>query len=449
MVSEQQAIGQASASLTLLGTPGQVEMRAAFRAVQTLTAPIRPMVIAPSGKSLLRTWRRKYPKIGLVVLAYVAFVALGMPDGLLGVAWPSIRASFSIPLDAVGLLISASVAGYLTSSSLSGPLMAHLGVGKVLAASCAMTGAGLIGYTLVPAWWMMVLLGVAAGLGAGAIDAGLNTYVAAHFGEGLMQWLHASYGIGVTLGPIIMTGALATLNSWRVGYAVVGSFQLALATCFALTLSIWNQKQAAGGSQEPKRLTDYKTPLGETLRQPRVWLSVLMFFLYTGSEVSLGTWAYTLLIESRGIRPQVAGLWAGSYWATFTVGRVVAGLYAKRAGVNLIVLGSLAAAWLGTGLLWRNPAPVANLLAVAWIGFAIAPIFPALTSGTSRRVGVHLAANTIGMQMAAAGLGAAIIPSLVGVLARRVSLEVIPVCLMVLFAGLLGLYALAKSGSKT
>jgi MFS family permease len=129
---------------------------------------------------------RNYPKIGLVLLAYVAFIALGMPDGLLGVAWPSIRDTFSIPLDAIGMLLSASVAGYLTSSFLSGPLIARWGVGRVLAASCAMTGVALIGYTVVPFWWMMVLLGVLAGLGAGAIDAGLNTYVAAHFGEGLM-----------------------------------------------------------------------------------------------------------------------------------------------------------------------------------------------------------------------------------------------------------------------
>ena len=109
----------------------------------------------------------------------------------------------------------------------------------------------LIGYTLVPAWWMMVLLGVVAGLGAGAIDAGLNTYVAAHFGEGLMQWLHASWGIGVTLGPIIMTIGLTTLNSWHVGYRVVGGFQLALAACFVLTLAMWDQKGASPGAKNP------------------------------------------------------------------------------------------------------------------------------------------------------------------------------------------------------
>jgi fucose permease len=399
----------------------------------------------------LNIWTKikHYPKVGLVILAFVAFISLGMPDGLLGVAWPSIRASFSIPLDAVGMLLTAAVAGYMTSSFLNGPLIARWGVGKVLAASCALTGFALIGYTLVPQWWMMVLLGVVAGLGAGAIDAGLNTYVAAHFGEGLMQWLHASYGIGVTLGPIIMTIALTALNSWHVGYRVVGGFQLVLATCFVLTLAMWNQKDAAATGAEPKRLTDYKTPMGETLRQPRVWLSVLLFFLYVGAEVSLGTWTYTLLTESRGIDPAAAGLWAGSYWATFTIGRVVAGVFAKRVGIKRLVLGGLVGALLGAVLLGWNPFTAASLLAVALIGFAIAPIFPALMSGTSQRVGEHFAANTIGMQMAAAGLGTAVIPSLVGMLARRSSLEIIPICLITLFAALFGAYVLAvNTGTK-
>jgi len=280
-------------------------------------------------------------------------------------------------------------------------------------------------------------------LGAGSIDAGLNTYVAAHFGEGLMQWLHASYGIGVTLGPIIMTITLTALDSWRVGYRIVGGFQLVLAACFVLTLAMWDKTKAPVGSVEPKRLTDYKTPLGETLRQPRVWLSALLFFLYVGAEVSFGTWTYSLLVESRGISPAVAGLWVGSYWATFTIGRVVAGLYAKRIGVNLLVLGGLAGALLGTLLLSWNPSEAANLLAVALIGFSIAPIFPAFMSGTSQRVGANFAANTIGIQIAATGLGTAVIPSTVGVLARQYSLEVIPVCMAIVFTGLFALYVLA------
>jgi fucose permease len=170
---------------------------------------------------------------------------------------------------------------------------------------------------------------------------------------------------------------------------------------------------------------------------------MVLFFLYVGSEASLGTWAYTLLVESRGISPKVAGLWAGSYWASFTVGRAMAGLYAKRVGVATLVRVSLIAALVGAVLMWWNPAAWTNAMAVALIGLAIAPVFPALMSGTSQLVGVHFAANTIGMQMAAGALGAAVIPSVVGILARRSSLEVVPVCLVVLFAGLLGLSAVA------
>jgi fucose permease len=385
----------------------------------------------------------KNSRTGLVLLAYLAFIALGMPDGLLGVGWPSIRSSFGLPLDALGLLLTTSMAGYVTSSFASGSLISRMGVGKLLALSCAMTGAGLIGYTLVPSWWMMVVLGVFAGLGAGAIDAGLNTYMAANFGEGLMQWLHASYGIGITSGPLIMTYAINSLNSWRVGYIIVGAVQLTLALCFTLTLPMWKQKSNPGESLENQKLTDYKTPLAETLKRPEVWLSVFLFFVYVGAEASLGTWAYTLLTESRGIPTTTAGFWAGSYWAMFTIGRIFAGIFARRIGVNRLVQASSMGALLGAVLLWWNPSDAASLTAVAVIGLSIAPIFPGLVSGTSQRVSPRFAANTIGMQMGATGLGAAAIPGLVGVLAKNTSLEMIPVCMFILFATLLLFFSIA------
>jgi fucose permease len=367
-----------------------------------------------------------------VILAFAAFIALGMPDGLLGIAWPSIRESFSVPLDAAGYLLAAGVTGYVTSSFLSGSVIARIGVGTILVISCFLTGTVLIAYTLVPSWWMFIVIGAAGGLGAGAIDAGLNTYAAAHFSERFMQWLHASYGIGISAGPFIMTLALINLNSWRFGYHIAGAFQIVLAVCFILTLSVWNPEHVPG-TQKTRRLTDYKTSLWSTLKSSGAWLSMLLFFLYTGSEVSLGTWGYTLLTESRGINNESAGFWAGSYWVFFTIGRFLAGVYAEKTGVNMLVTFSLAAALTGSLLLWWNPFDLSNLLSVSLIGLAIAPIFPALMSGTSDRVGINFAANTIGLQMAAGALGTALIPGITGILARRITLEVIPVCLAVLF----------------
>ncbi len=387
-------------------------------------------------------------KIGLILLAYIAFISLGLPDGLLGVAWPSIRKEFVLPLDSLGLLLAAATAGYLISSFFSGKVMARLGIGGTLAVSCLTTGLGLLGYTLAPAWWMIVLLGIVAGLGAGAIDAGINTYIASEHSEGLMQWLHASFGIGVTLGPIIMTAGLNAFSSWRWGYVAVGAAQVALAVCFGLTASIWKRetqgKAPAAEAEDSRRLLDYHTSQRATLSQGRVWLSLVIFFLYTGTELTLGAWAYTLLTESRGIAPQVAGLAAGSYWATFTVGRILAGLYTRKVSNDIILRVSFLLALAGAVLVWWNPSQGVSLAGVALVGFAIAPVFPALVSGTSERVGAEHAANTIGMQISAAGLGGAAVPGLAGVLARNISLEVIPIYLAALLAAMFILYSFSR-----
>lgn len=387
-------------------------------------------------------------KAGVVVLAFSAFIALGMPDGLLGIAWPALRADFGLPLDGLGPLLLASVAGYVTSSFVSGALIARVGVGRVLVASCILTGTALISYTLVPAWWMMVAFGVLVGLGAGAIDAGLNTYVATHFGARLMQWLHASWGVGITSGPILMTMGLTQFASWRLGYRLVGSFQFAMAAAFGLTLSWWLADEgAAAGPAAERPLTDYRTPLGTTLREYRVWLSLTLFFLYVGSEMATGVWVFTLLTESRGVAEQAAGLWTGSYWGMFTVGRILAGLYANRAGSDALVQGGIGIALLGSLLLWWQPFPVANLIAVGAIGLAIAPVFPAMMTGTSRRVGARHAANTIGMQITATGLATVLVPTVIGFLAQRISLEVIPLCLVAIFTGFFVLYRLALAAT--
>lgn len=376
----------------------------------------------------------------LILLTFIAFIALGLPDGLLGVAWPSLRADFSISLDAMGMIMVTATAGYLTSSFLNGKLVSHLGVGRLLAASCALTGFTLFGYSVSQSWYLMVFLGIFAGMGAGAIDAGLNTYVAANYNEGFMQWLHASYGIGITFSPLIMTYAVNSLKSWRLGYDIVGGFQVLLAICFVVSLPLWKSEKKKEGAEETRKLTDYKTSYLETFKQPRVWLSFLLFVIYCCAEVSLGAWAYTLLTESRHIAPTVAGILTGSYWAFFTVGRFSAGLYTRKITLHTLIYASISAALVGVILLWWNPSEIVSLIGIGLTGLAIAPIFPGLMSGTSERVQPKFAANTIGMEMSGAAIGSSIGPAVVGILAKNTTLEIIPVCLFVLFITLMGVY---------
>jgi fucose permease len=377
-------------------------------------------------------------RAGLILLIFVAFIALGMPDGLLGVGWPSIRTSFNVPIDALGALLFVSMIGYLTSSFLSGELTRRWGVGRLLIVSCTLTGIGLIGYTFVPQWWMMVALGLAAGMGAGGIDSSLNAYVARHYSAGLMQWLHASYGVGITAGPIIMTAALTNFQNWRLGYLLVGAVQIVLAITFWITLPIWQQNNNASAESPAELLKEVN--LGQTLKRRRVWLSMLLFFFYVGSEVTMGTWVYSLLTEGRGVNPRLAGYFAGSYWFTFTIGRILAGLVTRKINIQSLVKICIIAAILAGVILGLNLSTWVNLAAVAVIGFAFAPVFPGLMSGTPLRVGQQHSNNTIGMQAAAGALGGTALTSLVGVLARVYGLEVVPSAMVAFLACLLAGY---------
>jgi fucose permease len=297
----------------------------------------------------------------------------------------------------------------------------------------------------VPGWGWWVAIAVIGGVGAGAIDSGLNTFMASHYGDHVMQWLHASFGLGVTLGPLIMTFALARLNNWRLGYQWSGIGQLLLALAFLLTVAMWNEDTPQSTDGE-KKLHEYDTPIRQTLSLPATWMGMGLFFLYVGTEVSYGTWTYSILTESRGVDVASAGLWAGSYWATFTVGRVLAGFLTRWMGGGNLLTGGLVLGMLGAILLWLNPFPAASIVAVALVGFAIAPIFPALMSNTAERVGQKHAANVIGLQIAATGVGGATLSGLAGILAAKtsLSLEIIPILLVGQFVALLALHLASR-----
>jgi fucose permease len=387
-------------------------------------------------------------KINPLTLSYLAFVTLGLPIGLLGVAWPTLRTDFHLSLDAMGWLLFSSAAGYILASFFIGRLINRFGIAPLLIASSLSSALALFGYSISPSWGWMVALGVLAGFGSGAMDAGLNTYLAAEYKESEMQWLHACFGVGATLSPLIMTASISLLASWRMGYVFVGLLTALITVAFWATYSTWKSPKkvseaASESSGEGPGLMDYQTSVWESLWHPLTWLGIILFLLYTGAEFTLGSWTYTIFTEGRGISPEIAGIWAGGFWATFTIGRSMGGLYAHRFRLNTLLLSSISLSLFGGILFWWNPLPVIGVLGVFVVGFGMAPIFAGLISSTSQRVGAHHAANTIGIQMAAASLGGTALPAFAGFLAQRVSLETIPGLLVASLIGLLIIYILS------
>jgi fucose permease len=352
-------------------------------------------------------------------LAYLGFISLGLPDGLHGVAWPFIRATFRLPLDALGTLLVMFTAGYLLSSFSSGRLLAHMSVGALLAASCLLMAVSLAGYALTPGWPWMVLLGLIAGAGSGAIDAGLNTYAATRFSPRAVNWLHACYGVGAATGPVIMTAVLNAGHSWRWGYAIVALCQLVMAMAFGLTRDLWAAKNAGGAaSGEPPAASPRST-----LRLPVVWLSIAIFFVYTGLEAAAGTWAFSLFTEGRAVAMREAGFWVSVYWGGLTAGRLAFGFIAGRRAARPLLRVCLIGMAAGAALIWLNLAGLSSYFGLALMGFAAGPIFPSMIAATPGRLGESHTANGVGFQIAAAVLGQSLLPAAVGVAARRLGLE--------------------------
>jgi fucose permease len=373
----------------------------------------------------------------LAALAFVAFVSLGLPDGLLGVSWPTIRGDFGLPLENLGLLVSFTVAGYLTASFMSGAILRRVPIGTVLAASTLAAAIGLLGFAVTPSWWIMLGLGFVAGLGGGAVDAGLNAYGARHFSPGTLNWMHAFFGLGTTIGPLIVTTVLGAGQPWRLSYMIVGAAQLALAATFFLTRQRWVDVPEIGHEEVPPPPA---APTFDTLRRPVVWLGMLMFFFYSGVELTAAQWSYSLLTLGRGMPETTAGLVVSLYWGSLMVGRILFGFVADRVPLigtlRLCLLGSL----LGTLLFWLNPGPVLSIAGLMMIGFFFAPVFASLISFTPRRVGHEHANSAIGFQIAAAGLGGAALTGIAGVLSRGFGLEVVGAALFVAALLLLVLY---------
>jgi fucose permease len=372
-----------------------------------------------------------------VLIAYVSFIVLGMPGGLIGVLWsPHIRETFSLELDAVATLLLTFAVGYFIASFISGRLFSRFPIGMLLVAGCVISAIAFVGYAVAPSWELIVALGFVAGFGAGILDGGMNIYFAAHFDSRLMNWLHACFGIGSTIAPFVINAVLANQGSWRVGYWMVAALYGITAVLFLLTRTRWLPLNTEADTAEAAQHTSMRL----TLQMPIVWIGIAIFALFAGLEAGTGQWSKSIFFEARGIAEAVASNWVAIYWLSFTIGRIVFGFIVQRVAAEHLIRFCLAGATAGMLLFVWNPAPESGLWAVSLFGFTFGPIFAMLVTATQERMGPIHAANAIGFQVAAATLGFGVLPGILGIAGVAFGIETITVTLLVLVIGMAVLY---------
>lgn len=354
----------------------------------------------------------------LLLLAYLAFISLGLPDTIFGIAWPSLRQQFALPPQAIGAVLVSGVSGYFCSGLLAGALMLRLGVGGLLALSSTLVALGLAGFGLAPSWSLFFPVAFFVGLGSGAIDAALNAYAARHFSVRHMNWLHASWGIGASAGPMIMTAAVAG-PGYRSGYGLLSVVLGLMATAFLITRRQWSQPAAPAAVAVERSST-----LKDALRSRNVWLTMAIYFFYTGLESTVGQWCFTWLTEGRGLAVAEAGVWTASYWASLTVGRVAMGWVAEWWGPDRLLRRASVGVVAGVLLLALAPG-LSGRLGLLLLGMSLAPVYPTLMARTPRRVGEGIAAHAVGLLVSSATLGSALLPALVGFIVARLGFEAI------------------------
>lgn len=354
----------------------------------------------------------------LIIISFIAFISLGLPDGLLGIAWPSISHKLGISLEKLGLVLMAFVAGYLSASLSNTKISTYISLGWLLSLSCLLTGISLLAYTWVGGLFLLLLASYFLGAGGGAIDTSLNIFASANFSPSVVNWLHAFYGIGATSGPLVLTWLFTRGESWTAGYMLVGFIQISLGLLFLFTIRLWKNNETK--STDPKA-----AGIKESMRQPMAYLSILVFFLYTGFEIGVGQWLYTILTQSRNIAEDVGGLWVSTYWGSLTLGRIFFGFVLQKSSTSKVLSLGTVGIVIGSTMLYWDFSPITSYVSVGLIGLSCAPIFPSMISLASSLFKAKYAPTIISFQISAAMIGGALLPASSGFLAEYLGLEVI------------------------
>ena len=365
----------------------------------------------------------------LLPIIYLAFISLGLPDSLLGSAWPSMYPLLGVPVSYAGILSMIISFGTIVSSLNSDRLTRALGAGKVTAISVGMTAAALFGFSISTQFWMLCLWAVPYGLGAGSVDAALNNYVALHYESRHMSWLHCMWGIGTMVSPMVMGRVLAGGGPWTAGYRYIALFQIALTAVLFLSLPLWQKRtdEAAEDGTAPQALS-----LGQVFRLPGAKEVMLCFFCYCALETTAGLWASSYLTLTRGVAADTAASFASLFYIGITAGRAACGfLTLKLSDTQMIRLGQGVLAVGVAALLVPGPQLLA-LAGLVLVGVGCAPIYPSIIHATPDHFGADRSQAVIGIQMASAYVGNLVMPPLFGLLANNITPALFPFYLLAL-----------------
>ncbi len=367
----------------------------------------------------------------LLLIIYIAFISLGLPDSLLGSAWPVMRQEFGVPLSYAGMVSMIISGGTILSSLMSDRLTRRLGTGRVTAVSVFLTAAALMGFSVSSQFWMLCVWAVPYGLGAGAVDAALNNYVALHYSSRHMSWLHCFWGVGTIASPYIMSWALAGSAGWNSGYRTVSAIQFGITALLFCTLPLWKRLQAAetSGSDDSSPASDGIFRVLKIKGVPQVLVG---FFAYCAAESTVMLWASSYLVQVRNITPRMAAAFASFFFIGITAGRFLSGLVTERLGDRwLIRIGAVIAAF---GILCIALPVTADWLALGGlivIGLGCAPVYPSIVHSTPYNFGKEHSQAIIGIQMACAYVGSTFMPPLFGLIANHISIRLMPLFLII------------------
>ncbi|WP_228468901.1 MFS transporter [Paenibacillus sp. JNUCC32] len=369
-----------------------------------------------------------------LIIIYLAFISLGLPDSLLGSAWPVIWPDIGSSVGSAGIVSMVIAGGTIVSSLASGSMIKRLGTGRITLFSCFLTAGALLGFSLAPSMAWLVVLAIPLGLGAGAVDAALNHYVAENYKAHHMNWLHCFWGVGATMGPIIMSSYIADHNSWRSGYTAVSIIQFSLVIILLITLPLWKRVAAMREIDRPQteNVVDNEKRQQEQIVKAGIFRirgvkpTLTAFLFYCGVETTVGLWGASYLVGAKHISADTAAIWISLYYGGITLGRLITGFITLKVGNRLLIRYGQLITILGGIILVLPLSASFSLTGFMLIGLGLAPIYPGLLHETPSRFGKEHSAKLMGYQMAVAYTGTTLLPPMFGLVASQTSIGLFP-----------------------